>query len=68
MVSLLLDLLHTRQSLWNSKHDSYRNRNIRNGEYEEMLEGLREEMLDLALPALKGELGLKAVRTCIFCR
>ena len=48
--SLLLDLLQTRESLWNSKHESYRNRNIRKAEYEDMLEGpsRRDTRLNLA--------------------
>ncbi|XP_068678679.1 uncharacterized protein [Montipora foliosa] len=52
-VSLLLDLLHTRASLWNTKHESYKDRNIKKREYDEMLEGLREEVPGLALPGLK---------------
>ena len=36
------------------------------GEYEEMLEGLREEVLDLVWPVLKGKLSLKVVRSCNF--
>ena len=28
-VSLLLDLLHSRESLWNTKHESYKDRNIK---------------------------------------
>ena len=54
-VSLLLDLLHTRESLWNTKHESYKDRNIKKREYDEMLEGLREEVPGLALPGLKGK-------------
>lgn len=54
-VFLLLDLLHTRASLWNTKHESYKDRNIKKREYDEMLEGLREEVPGLALPGLKGK-------------
>ena len=56
-VSLLLYLLHTRESLWNTKHECYKDRNIKKREYDEMLEGLREEVPGLALPGLK-----------VFCR
>ena len=54
-VSLLLDLLHTRESLWNTKHKSYKDCNIKKREYAEMLDGLREEVPGLALPGLKGK-------------
>ena len=30
-VYILLDLLQSRQSLWNTKHESYRNRSIKKG-------------------------------------
>jgi len=49
------DLLHTRESLWNTKHESYKDRNIKKREYAEMLDGLREEVPGLALPGLKGK-------------
>ena len=49
-VSLLLDLLHTRESLWNTKQESYKDHNIKKREYAEMLDGLREDV-----PGLKGK-------------
>lgn len=54
-MSLLFDLLHTQESLWNKKHETYKDHNFKKREYHEMRKGLWEEAPGLAFPDLKGK-------------
>ena len=54
--SLLLESLRSRESLWNSKVDSYRDRNKKKTEQEEIIQLLRDEVPDIDLPTLKSKL------------
>ena len=53
-ISLLLDALKTRESLWNSKLTSYRDRNIKKREYQEIVTILSAEIPEMDLSAVKG--------------
>ena len=53
LVSLLLEALRARESLWNSRSENYKNRNTKKKEYEEILAILREDWPDVDLPAIK---------------
>ena len=53
-ISTLLEALHARESLWNSKEVVYRDKNVRKREYEDILALLREDMPNINLPAVKG--------------
>ena len=50
----LLELLRTRESLWNVKAASYRDRNKKKSEYEEILVGLEDDVPGIDLASLKG--------------
>ena len=55
LVSLLLEALRARESLWNSRSENYKNRNTKKKEYEEILDILREDWPDVDLPAIKSK-------------
>ena len=55
-ISTLLEALHARESLWNSKELIYRDKNVRKREYEEIVALLRDEIPNIDLPAVKGTL------------
>ena len=57
--SLLLEYLRTRESLWNTKAESYRNRNKKKTDYEEVLELMRADVPGIDLAILKGKLKVK---------
>ena len=50
----MLELLRTRESLWNVKAASYRDRNKKKSEYEEILVGLEDDVPGIDLASLKG--------------
>lgn len=51
----LLELLRTRESLWNVKAASYRDRNKKKWEYEEILVEMHDEVPGIDLASLKGK-------------
>ena len=51
----LLELLRTRESLWNVKAASYRDRNKKKSDYEEILAELQDDVLGIDLASLKGK-------------
>ena len=53
--SLLLEALQSRESLWNIKAASYRNRNVKQREYTELKDILHEEIPEVDLAAIKGQ-------------
>ena len=53
---MLLEALKSKESLWNKRVESYRNRNVKKLEYDELQELLRDEIPDLDLPSLKGKI------------
>ena len=55
LVSLLLEALRDRKSLWNSRSEKYKNRNTKKKEHEEILAILREDWPDVDLPAIKSK-------------
>ena len=62
-VSLLLEALRVRESLWNSRSVNYKNCNTKKKEYEEILAILRENWPDVDLPAIKSK---ASVSSCDF--
>ena len=55
LVSLLLEALQDRESLWNSRSEKYKNRITEKKEYEEILAILREDWPDVDLSAIKSK-------------
>lgn len=53
-ISVLLEALKVRESLWNSKILEYRDRNVKKTQYEEIVAILSEDIPDIDLPAVKG--------------
>ena len=53
LVSMLLETLRARESLWNSRSENYKNRNTKKEEYEVILAILREDWPDVDLLAIK---------------
>ena len=53
-MSLLLECLRSRESLWNTRVESYRDRNKKKAEHEEILQLLRDEVPGLDVAMLKG--------------
>ena len=53
LVSLLLEALRARESLWNSRSKNYKNRNTKKKEYEVILAILREDWPDVDLLAIR---------------
>ena len=51
----LLEALKTRESLWNTKYDSYKNRNTKKKHYDEIIIILQEDCEDINLAAVKGK-------------
>jgi hypothetical protein len=52
--STLLEALRDRESLWNTKSDSYKNRNVKRKHYDEILDILKEDSSDVDLQSVKG--------------
>ena len=61
LVSLLLEALRDRESLWNSRSEKYKNRNTKKKEYEEILAILREDWPDVDLSAIKSKVSVSVV-------
>lgn len=53
--SALLEALKTRESLWNTKCESYKNRNTKKKHYDEIVIILKEDCEDIDLAAVKGK-------------
>ena len=51
---MLLEAVQSRESLWNTKAECYKNRNMKKYEYAELIQILKEEIHGIDLPALKG--------------
>ena len=51
---LLLECLRSRESLWNTRVESYRDRNKKKAEHEEIPKKLRDEVPGLDVAMLKG--------------
>ena len=56
--SALLEALKTRESLWNTKCESYKNRNTKKKHYDEIVIILKEDCEDIDLAAVKGKMEL----------
>ena len=52
--STLLESLRDQESLWNTKSDSYKNRNIKKKDYDEILEVLKDDNFHVDLQSVKG--------------
>ena len=52
--SLLLECLRSQESLWNTRVESYRDRNKKKAEHEEILQQLTDEVPGLDVTMLKG--------------
>ena len=55
-ITNLLELLRSRESLWNIKSESYRDRNKKKTEYTEILTLMKDEVPGIDLASLKGKL------------
>ena len=53
--SALLEALKNRESLWNTKCESYKNRNTKKKHYDEIVIILKEDCEDIDLAAVKGK-------------
>ena len=53
-ISTLLEALRDRESLWNTRSDSYKNRNIKKKEYDEILQILKDDNFPVDLQSVKG--------------
>ena len=53
--SVLLEGLRDRQSLWNTKSESYKNRNIKKNEYQEVVEIVKDDLPGIDLASVKGK-------------
>ena len=53
--SLLLEALQSRESLWNTKAASYRNRNVKQRENTDLKDILHEEIPEVDLAAIKDQ-------------
>ena len=54
VTSVLLEALRDRQSLWNTKSESYKNRNIKKKDYQEVVEIVKEDIPSVDLASVKG--------------
>lgn len=54
-ISVLLEALRDRQSLWNTKSESYKNRNIKKNEYQEVVEVVKDDLPGIDLASVKGK-------------
>ena len=61
LVSLSVESLRDRESLWNIRSEKYNNGNTKNKEYEEILAILREDWPDVELPTIKGRVNVFVV-------
>ncbi|XP_068690993.1 uncharacterized protein [Montipora foliosa] len=61
VVTLLLGAVREKESLWNTKSEAYKNRNVKKAQYEEVLQVIKEELLDVDLASLKGK--IQSLRT-----
>ena len=55
VVSLLLDTVREREKIWNTKSERYKNRNMKNAHYQEILQAIKVELPNVDLPSIKGE-------------
>ncbi|XP_046844158.1 uncharacterized protein LOC124438183 [Xenia sp. Carnegie-2017] len=55
VVSLLLDTVRERESIWNTKSKHYKNRNMKNAHYQEILQAIKVELPNVDLPNIKDE-------------
>ena len=46
VMTLLLEAVREKESLWNTKSEAYKNRNVKKGQYEEVLQLTKEELPD----------------------
>jgi hypothetical protein len=53
-ISTLLEALRDRESLWNTRSDSYKNRNIKKKDYDEILQILKDDNFPVDLQSVKG--------------
>ena len=53
-VTLLLEAVREKESLWSTKSVEYKNRKAKETQYEEVLQVIKEELLDVDLGSLKG--------------
>ena len=53
-ISTLLEALRDRESLWNTKYDSYKNRNIKKKDYDKMLQILKDDNFPVDSQSVKG--------------
>ncbi|XP_068752661.1 uncharacterized protein [Montipora capricornis] len=61
VVTLLLEAVREKESLWNTKSEAYKNRNVKKAQYEEVLQVIKEELPDVDLASLKGK--IQSLRT-----
>lgn len=54
VVSLLLEAVRKRESIWNTKSEEYKNRNIKKAQYEQVLQIIKDELPNVDLVSLKG--------------
>lgn len=54
VVTLLLEAVREKESLWNTKSEAYKNRNVKEVQYEEVLQVIKEELPDVDQASLKG--------------
>ena len=53
-MTLLLEAVREKESLWNTKSEAYKNPNVKKAHYEEVLQVIKEELPDVDLASLKG--------------
>ncbi len=53
-ISTLLEVLRDGESLWNTKYDSYENRNIKKKYYDKILQILKDDNFPVDLQSVKG--------------
>ena len=47
VMTLLLEAVREKESLWNTKSEAYKNRNVKKVQYEEVLQLIKEELPDV---------------------
>ena len=51
---MIVGAVTEKESLWNTKSEAYKNRNVKKAQYEEVLQVIKEELLDVDMASLKG--------------
>ena len=51
---MIVGAVREKESLWNTKSEAYKNRNVKKAQYEEVLQVIKEELLDVDMASLKG--------------